>query len=102
MKDIYVGVFNNHLFNQDGNVSTILRINNYNPRDFILQKFNLYHTLTSVDLQEIVKIGVKVLQIFEGVVYRENFKISPFRKVKENLFPSRKKRWKDRFDARFR
>ena len=36
-------------------------------------------TLTSVDIQEIVEIGGKVFQIYEGVFYRENFKVSPFR-----------------------
>ena len=42
-------------------------------------------TLTSVDIQEIVKIGGKVIEIYEGVIYREILKISPFRKVIENL-----------------
>ena len=36
--------------------------------------------LTSVDIQEI-KIGGKVMEFYQGVIYRENFKISPFRKV---------------------
>ena len=44
-------------------------------------------TLTSVDIQEIVKIGGKVFEFYEGVIYQENFKISPFRKVNEKLFP---------------
>ena len=48
-------------------------------------------TLTSVDICEIVKIGGKVIEIYEGVIYRENFKISPFRKVIEKLFALRKK-----------
>ena len=48
-------------------------------------------TLTSVDIQEIVKIGGKVIEIYEGVIYRENFKIPPFRKVKEQLFSLRQK-----------
>ena len=48
-------------------------------------------TLTSVDIQEIVKIGGKVIEIYEGVIYRENFKISPFRKVIDILFPLRQK-----------
>ena len=48
-------------------------------------------TLTSVDICEIVKIGGKVIKIYEGVVYRENFKISPFRKVIEKLFALRQK-----------
>ena len=45
--------------------------------------------LTSVDIQEIVKIGGRVNQIYEGVIYRKNFKISPFRKGIENLFALR-------------
>ena len=36
--------------------------------------------LTSVDIQEIVKIGGIIIQIYEGVIYRDNFKISPFKK----------------------
>ena len=43
-------------------------------------------TLTSVDIQEIVKIGGKVMEIYEGVIYGENFKISPFRKFLEKFF----------------
>ena len=48
-------------------------------------------TLTSVDIQEIVKIGGKVIEIYEGVIYRENFKAVPFRKVFDNLFVLRQK-----------
>ena len=48
-------------------------------------------TLTSVDIQEIVKIGGKVIEIYEGVIYRENFKVSPFRKVIDKLFALRQK-----------
>ena len=48
-------------------------------------------TLTSVDIQEIVKIGGKVIGIYEGVIYRENLRISPFRKVIENIFALRQK-----------
>ena len=47
--------------------------------------------LTSVDIQEIVKIGGKVIEIYEGVIYRENFEISPFRKVLAELFALRQK-----------
>ena len=43
-------------------------------------------TLTSVDIQVIVKIGAKVNRIYEGVIYRENFEISPFRKIIAKLF----------------
>ena len=38
-------------------------------------------TLTSVDIQETVNIGAKVIQIYKGDVYRENFKVSFFKKV---------------------
>ena len=47
--------------------------------------------LTSVDIQEIVKIGGRVIEIYEGVVYRENFEINPFEKVIDNLFALRQK-----------
>ena len=43
-------------------------------------------TLTSVDICEIVEIGGRVIEIYEGDIYRENFKISPFGKVIEKLF----------------
>ena len=43
-------------------------------------------TLTSVDICENVKKGGKVVQIYEGVIYQETFKISLFRKVIEKLF----------------
>ena len=46
----------------------------------------IINTLTSVDIQEIAKIGEKVSKIYEGVIYIENFKVSPFRKVIDKLF----------------
>ena len=46
-----------------------------------MQNGYIIDTLTSVDIQEIVKIGGKVIEISEGVIYRENFKVSPFRNV---------------------
>ena len=47
--------------------------------------------LTSVDIQEIVKIGGKVIENYEGVIYRENFEKNPFEEVNTKLFPLR---WK--------
>ena len=44
-----------------------------------------------VDICEIVKIGGKEVRIYEGVIYREIFNISPFRKVIEKIFASRQK-----------
>ena len=42
--------------------------------------------LTSVDIQETVEIGGKVIEIYEGVIYREIFKVSAFRKRIDKLF----------------
>ena len=47
--------------------------------------------LTSVDIQEIVQIGSKVIQINEGVICRENFNVSPFKEVVDKLFELRQK-----------
>ena len=108
MNDVYVEVFKNQTFNEDGDESAILTIKNYNPPDLVFQHLPIKEkvkktevnrmrngfiidTLTSVDIQEIVKIGGKVVEIYEGVIYRENFKVSPFRKVIENLFALRQK-----------
>ena len=58
-------------------------------------------TLTSVDLRENVKMAGKVIEIYEGVIYWENFKRSQFRKFIQQLFTSKKiQRWKKRFIAR--
>ena len=108
MNDVYLEAFNNQTFKEDGDESAILTIKYYNPPDLIfehlpvkekVQKIEvnrmrngiIIDTLTSVDIQEIVKIGGRVIQIYEGVIYRENFKISPFRKVIEKLFALRQK-----------
>ena len=47
--------------------------------------------LTSVDIQEIVEIGGKIIKSYEGVIYGENFEFSPFRKVIDKLFALRQK-----------
>ena len=46
---------------------------------------------TSVDIHEIVKNGERLVEFYDGVIYRENSKISPFRKVIEKLFAFRQK-----------
>ena len=108
MNDVYVEAFNNQSFNEDGDGSAILTIKYYNPPDLIFQHLPvkekvkkievnrmrngyIIDTLTSVDIQEIVEIGRKVVEIYEGIIYRENFKVSPFRKVIEKLFALRQK-----------
>ena len=88
--------------------SGILKIKFYNPKNFIVQhlpvKENenkieinrmqngyIVDTLISVDIQEIVKIGGRVKEIYEGIIYRKKFKVSPFRKVIDKLFALRQK-----------
>ena len=105
MNDQLVENFNNGNFNQG---SAILKIKYYNPRDLVVQHLPVKEKekkiginrmrigyiidyLTSVDIQEIVKIGGKVIEIYEGVIYKENFKVSPFRKVIDKLFALRQK-----------
>ena len=105
MNDELVEKFNNQTFTQG---SAILKIKYYNPRDLIVQHLPIKEKekkieiicmrngyivdyLTSVDIQEIVEIGGKVIEIYEGVIYRENFKVSPFRKVIDKLFALRQK-----------
>ena len=106
MGDVYVEAFNSQIFNEDGNESDILTINIYNPPDLIFQHLPVKEkikkievkrmrngyiigTLTSFDNCEIVKIGGKVIEIYQGVIFCANFKISPFRRVMEKLFALR-------------
>ena len=105
MNNDLVNKFNNQTFNKG---SAILKIKYYNPKNLIVQHLPvkekekkieinrmrngyIIDTLTSVDIQEIDKIGGKVVEIYEGVIYRENFKKSPFRRVIDILFKLRKK-----------
>ena len=92
MNDVFVDKFNTQTFTQG---SSILKIENYNPKDLTVRHIPvkerekkmeinrmrngyIVETLTSVDIQEIVKIGGEVFQIYEGVIHRENFKVCPF------------------------
>ena len=105
MNNEIVEKFNNQTFTQG---SAILKIKYYNPKNLIVQHIPvkekekkieinrmrngyIVDVLTSVDIQEIVKIGGKVIEIYEGVIYLENFKVSPFRKVIDILFKLRQK-----------
>ena len=82
MNDQLVEKFNNQTFTQG---SAVLKIKYYNPKNLIVQhlpikerekKTEIFRmrngyivdTLTSVDIQEIVKIGRKVIEIYEGVI----------------------------------
>ena len=105
LDDELVEKFNNQTFTQG---SAVLKIKYYNPKNLIVQHIPIKEkekkieinrmrngyiidTLTSVDIEEIAKIGGKVIEIYEGVIYRENFKVSPFRKVIDKLFALRQK-----------
>ena len=107
MNDVYVKAFNDRSFNKDGDESAILTIKYYNPPGLIYQHLPIKEkvkkievnrmrngyiidTLASVDIQEIVKTGGKVIEIYQVNLYRQNFKISPFRRVIEKLFALRK------------
>ena len=48
-------------------------------------------TLASVDIREVAKIGGKVIEKNEGVLHKETFRVSPFRKVIDKLFALRQK-----------
>ena len=56
-------------------------------------------TLTSVGIQEIVKIGGKIIEIYKGVIYRENFILSAFRNVIVKLFALRRKYKEEKNDV---
>ena len=105
MNKFLVHKFNNGNFNQG---SAILRIKYYNPENLIVQHLPVKEKegkleinrmrngyiidyLTFVDIQKIVKICGKVIEIYEAVIYKENSKISPFRKVIDKLFALREK-----------
>ena len=55
-------------------------------------------TLTLVDICETAKMGGKKIEIHEGVIYRENFRISPVRRIKEELFNLKRKYKNENFD----
>ena len=105
MNNELVEKFNTQTFNQG---SAILKINENNPKILFLQHLPvkervnktvnnrlrngyIVDTLTSVNIREFVKIGGKVIEIYEGVIYREIFKVFPFKKVNDKLFELRQK-----------
>ena len=108
MNDVFVNEVNNQTFNQDGNDSSILKLNFYNPPNLVFQHLPVEEKveklgnnkmrngcitdiLTSVDLCEFVKMGGKVIRIYEGVIYQESFKVLPSRKVIKKLLTLRQK-----------
>ena len=51
----------------------------------------IHDTLSSVDIQEIVKAGGSIIKIYEGIVYEKNLEIYPYKEFVIRLFASRKK-----------
>ena len=91
MNDKFIEIFNTGNFNKG---KAIFNIKNYNPKSLIVQhlpvkeKVNkieikgipnscIVDTLTSNDIQGIVSIGGKVIEFYAGVIFKENFKVSP-------------------------
>ena len=85
MNDELVEKFSTGTFTQG---SAILKIKYYNPKNLIVQHLPvkekrkkieidrmrngyIIDTLTSVDVQKVVKIGGKVIEFYEVVIYRE-------------------------------
>ena len=60
---------------------------------------HITQVLTSVDIQEIVKIGGRVIEFYEGVIYKESFEINPFEKVITKLFALRQKYKEENIDV---
>ena len=101
--DEIVGKFNTQTFTQDSAISKVLY---YNPPDLIyhlpyeeevkkteinrMRNGYIIDVLNIVDIQEFVKLGRTVLKIYEGPIFEEIFRTSPFRKVIE-IFNLRQK-----------
>ena len=98
LNDVYVEAFNNQNFNEDGDEYALITKKYYDPPNLIFKSLPvkekvkkievnrmrngyIIDTLTSLDFQEIVEIGGKVIEIYEGVIYRENFKVIHLEKL---------------------
>ena len=94
MNDEFIEIFKSSTFIQG---SAISKTKYHNPKKLVVQHLTvkervkkikidcmgngyILDTLTSVDIQEIVKIVGKVIGIYEGVIYHENCKVSPPKK----------------------
>ena len=93
MKDELVEIFDNQTFTQG---STSLKIIYHIPKNLIvhlpikervkqmeinrMQKGYIVDVLTSVVIQELIKIGGKLIETYDGIIYWEDFKVSPFKK----------------------
>ena len=70
-----------------GNVSEIKKND-----DLIRFRNGIIHdTLSSVDIQEIVKAGGSIIKIYEGIIYEKNLEVNPYKEFVTRLFALRKK-----------
>ena len=105
MNNDIVKKFNNQTFTQGRAIS---KSNYHNPKNLIVQNIQVTEreekieinrmcngyvvdVLTSVDIQENDKTGGKVIEFYEDVIFRKNFKVSPFKKVSDEIFELRQK-----------
>ena len=113
MNDEIVKKFTEGFFTQG---SAFLKVKYYDPKNLIVQhlplkervkKMEIYRmrnvsiigALTSVDIQEITETGGEVIENHEGVIYGENFKVSPFKKVIHKFFEIRQKHKDENIDV---
>ena len=64
-----------------------------------MQNGYIIDTLTIVEFQEIVKMVGKLIENYEGVFYRNNFKKSPFREIMDKTFALRQKHNEEKNDV---
>ena len=100
MNDKIIEQFNTQTFTQG---SVILKVLYYNPSDLLFQYLSLREkvrktennsmrycyiidTLTNEDLQEIVKLGSTVAEIYEAAIYEKKIRTSPSIEGIEILF----------------
>ena len=105
LNDQLVENFNNQTFTRG---SAILKTKYYDTKNLIVQHVPvkerkkkveiirmrngyIINTITSIDVREVVKLGGKVIEICEGVIYHKKFEVSPFKKVIDKLFELRQK-----------
>ena len=81
----------------------VLKVKFYNPNDIVLQHIAVSEEENKievnrlrngyitdfldfvVDIEEIVRIGGKVIEVYEGLLYRDNFKDSPLKNFFKKL-----------------
>ena len=50
----------------------------------------VHDTISSVDIQGIIKAGGRIIKIYEGIVYEKNLQVNPYKQFVTRLFTLRK------------